>query len=479
MKNPAPILLRIGALWLGAWLSAPGTNLELEALVAEALARNPVVQAARFDVERAQAERDELRGFFDPQLQAEAARTEPHAGADDTRVRAGLDAAVRPGAYLGARLEEGYVGGQTGTVWDSYSHLWQTAAELTLEVPLHRDRRFRQWALSDERAVKRRRQALNRWRAACQDCRHAVEQSYLDVLEAESQRQVSELALARVEKLLGEARELVRLKIVPEYQLFTARAEVTLRREALEGSRQDCRAARIRLNELLAAPAGAPPRAVLASYERLILWAESVNLPLAYAERKAFAARGDYNELLDAIEVVDTERALQRDNLKSDFSLDLAAGVRGEDPDSPLGTDRILTDETLSTRIGLTWKRPWGYQTETARLRALDATVGERREQLREAELRIASALRSYHQQFLVAQDRLSIVGEAIGSSRQALEAENERFCLGEGRSRNVLDAQKDLTDAQKRQIVIAVELLRSYSHFLYSAGYAADDAEW
>jgi len=56
-----------------------------------------------------------------------------------------------------------------------------------------------------------------------------------------------------------------------------------------------------------------------------------------------------------------------------------------------------------------------------------------------------------------------------------ALEAENERFCLGEGRSRNVLDAQRDLTDALKRQTIIAVELLRAYSNFMYASGYAGE----
>ena len=41
---------------------------ELEALVAEALAQNPQVALAKYQVDGALARRDELRGFFDPQL---------------------------------------------------------------------------------------------------------------------------------------------------------------------------------------------------------------------------------------------------------------------------------------------------------------------------------------------------------------------------------------------------------------------------
>ncbi|MDP2991680.1 MAG: TolC family protein [Kiritimatiellota bacterium] len=472
--------LKVAALWLGAcvWLPEAHANLELEALVAEAFANNPAVQAAQYEVSRAQAERDELRGFFDPQLNATASQADYNAGYNQALLHAGVDAAILPGFYLGARFEESYYSQLQDSivtnVFGNYNDLWQSMAGLRLGVPLLRDRGFLQWKLSDERAAKRYRMAQNHWRAVTQQCRHDVEQQYIAVLEAVAQRYVAQAALTRVEKLLKEARELVRLKIVPLYQLFTARSEVALRQEAETAEQQACQTTQTRLQELLGT--SRPARPVRASYDTLILWAESVELPPLYAEDKALKARGDYNEILDFIEVAEKEQAIYQDNLRDDLSLNMETILQGEDPDNVIGTGRYLSERNLGASIGLTWKRPWGYRTEKARMRAISATIDARHELLRQTAIRIRADLKIQHEQFVSAQDRLSLVSQAIVAARQALEAENERFCLGEGRSRNVLDAQRDLTDALKRQTIIAVELLRAYSSFMYASGYADEE---
>ncbi|MDD5677612.1 MAG: TolC family protein [Kiritimatiellae bacterium] len=463
--------------WLAMGLPAAWANLQLEALIAEAFSNNPAVQAAQYEVNRAQAERDELRGFFDPQLNATASQTDYNSGYNQAFLHAGVDAAILPGVYLGTRVEESYYSNLQGStvtnVSGSYNELWQSTAGLRLGVPLLRDRGFLQWKLSDERAAKRQRMAQNHWLAITQQCRHDVEQQYIAVLEAEAQRYVAQSALIRVEKLLKEAQELVRLKIVPGYQLFTARSEVALRQESETADQQACQTTKIRLLELLGT--SKPARPVQASFGTLVLWAESVDLPPLYAEAEALKARGDYNEIQDFIEVAEKELAINRDNLRSDLSLNMEAILQGEDPNDIIGTGRYLSERNLGASIGLTWKRPWGYRTEKARMRAVSATIDARHELLRQTAIQICADLKVQHEQFMSAQDRLSLVSEAIASAHQALEAENERFCLGEGRSRNVLDAQRDLTDALKRQTIIAVELLRAYSNFMYASGYADD----
>ena len=478
MKNR--LWLKVAVLWLGmiAWLPAARANLELEALVAEAFANNPAVQAAQYEASRAQAERDELRGFFDPQLNAAASQADYNAGYNQAFLHAGVDAAILPGVYLGTRVEESYYSQlQASTVtnvFGTYNDLWQSLAGLRLGVPLLRDRGFLQWKLSDERAAKRYRMAQNHWRAVTQQCRHDVEQQYIAVLEAVAQRYVAQAALTRVEKLLKEAQELVQLKIVPEYQLFTARSEVALRRESETAEQQACKTTQTRLLELLGT--SKPARPVQATFDTLILWAESVDLPLWYAEDTALKARGDYNEILDSIEAAEKEKAINQDNLRDDLSLNMETILQGEDPNNVIGSGRYLSERNLGASIGLTWKRPWGYRTEKARVRAISATIDAQHELLRQTAIRVRADLKVQHEQFMSAQDRLSLVSQAIVGARQALEAENERFCLGEGRSRNVLDAQKDLTDALQRQIIIAVELLQAYSNFLYASGYTGEN---
>jgi len=92
-----------------------------------------------------------------------------------------------------------------------------------------------------------------------------------------------------------------------------------------------------------------------------------------YAEDTAFKARGDYNEILDFIEVAEKELAINRDNLRSDLSLNMETSLQGEDPNNVIATGRYLNKRNLGASIGLTWKRPWGYRTEKARMRAIGA----------------------------------------------------------------------------------------------------------
>ncbi len=457
--------------------SLSASDHELAELVQLAFDNNPAIQAARFEAQRARAEREALGGFFDPTVNVETSRDRKQAGYDQTRIRAGVDAALPPGLYLGTRVEESYYNQLPGDANPGESdNLWQSMLGLRLSMPLLRDRGFRQWQLSDERAEKLWRMAEYHWQTVAQECRHNVEQQYISVLETDALLAVSQAALQRVEKLLHEAEQLVQLKIVPEYQLFTARAEVALWREAETSARQNCTTMRDRLAQLIGVPQQLTTRHITGA--EIVNWSQAASLPNTYDQTAALLCRGDYQELIYFIEAAEKEKAIQRDKLKSDLSMAVDASLQGEDKNRVIATEREISERNLGATITLSWKRPWGYRAEKARVRVLEATIAERREMQRQAALRITTELKVYHAQFLANQARLSLVTEAIGSARQALEAENERFCLGEGRSRNVLDAQKDLTDAQKRQIVIAVELLRAYSNFRYAAGYNGELAE-
>jgi len=79
----------------------------------------------------------------------------------------------------------------------------------------------------------------------------------------------------------------------------------------------------------------------------------------------------------------------------------------------------------------------------------------------REAEAAYRAALR-----------RMDQVESAVDNAVKTLEAERERFRLGEGRSRNVLDAQEDLTKAELRRNAAAADLLRAAAALDYAAGY-------
>ncbi len=62
--------------------------------------------------------------------------------------------------------------------------------------------------------------------------------------------------------------------------------------------------------------------------------------------------------------------------------------------------------------------------------------------------------------------------------ARRALVAEEQRLSLGEGRSRNVLDAQKDLTTAERRANAAAYDLILAYTDLLAAFGVPLIPAE-
>ncbi len=454
---------------------------ELEALVAEALAQNPQVALAKYQVDGALARRDELRGFFDPQLALSLEQTDSVLGYNQSSLSAGVDTAVLPGAYIGASLEENYFNHLKGSyeypdVQSDYDHLLQSMAGLRMGVPLLRDRGFRQWQLSDQQALRNYSAACNRLLEVTQSIRHNVELRYIGILESLALWSVARSATERVQKLLTEAEELVKLCTVPEYQLFAARSEVALRQEEETFARQVYENRLSRLAELLGQ--SDQKLQVTTMPDGFTQWAETVDLQPTYSKDQARKARGDYRRILDQIGATELEKARNMDNLRSDLSLHMEVDLQGEDPDRFIATQHFLSDHGLGGMIGLTWSRPWGYRAEHARVRALDAGLSERRELLRQIDLRIRTELEVAHRDFRLAQKRFRLVTRAVFSARQALEAEDERFRLGEGRSRNVLDAQKDLTAALKRRTVLSAELLKTYFNFLFACGYSIQPSQ-
>ena len=209
--------------------------------------------------------------------------------------------------------------------------------------------------------------------------------------------------------------------------------------------------------------------------EVLIQSAEQSTLPDSYTLEAAIAPRGAYLELLADTEVVAMQLNQARDRIRSDLSLRADTVWQGEDPTNPFGHDRYVSDRHVGAVVTLTWRRPLGFRTEKARVDIHLARLAELREQLRETRLGIEADLEVAERDFGLAREQLALVTQAVKQAEKTLSAEDERFRLGEGRSRNVLDAQKDLTNVIQRQTRVAATLLRARSAFVHAAGYAGE----
>ena len=110
---------------------------------------------------------------------------------------------------------------------------------------------------------------------------------------AQASFEVASAASRRAVKLLDETREMVRLKVVPEYQVYPAQYEVAVRRENEMAAVQAIGTASLRLAETLAAPVavGTAIEAVSGT-PTVVVWAEG-DVPAvgAAADQGAVGAR--------------------------------------------------------------------------------------------------------------------------------------------------------------------------------------------
>jgi len=438
---------------------------ELADLVRTAFEHNPSVRAAAQRVEQARRRREGLRGFFDPVVRGDGKKYDGNLGYD-LRFTGGVDMAVRPGWYVSFETAENRL-----AVADAEGdRLFQTVLKASVTVPLLRDRGFREWRFDDAAAEANLRAAKAALRGTQQDIRRQIELLYIGVLQALSSYEIARAATHRVEQLLEEAKELVRLKVVPEYQLYPARMEVALARASESQAKEAWRRSLVNLFRYVGVPEKA--RELRAKPEHLVQWARSVNLPPVGSVREVLLRSGAYSARRALLDAARYGLARSRDELLDDLSLSAEVVWQGEDPHIPIGTEHWLSNRHAGSVVMLRWSRPLGRRAERAEVARRASLVREQAELLRDIEIGIRAGLLTAGQDYKAAREELNLVTEAVEEARRNLAAEGERFRLGTGRSRNVLDAQKDLTNVIQRQTVIAARLLRAWADYLYAMGY-------
>lgn len=471
------------AVCLAIAASTAGRADELDALITLAFSNSPVLQAAREGVGQAVAARDAVDEFLDPGTAAAAGRTAGDAAppllaapaglpsADAYGASAAVEVPIRPGVYAGVGASEQFLINPPGDL----DHVYRTLVGAQLRIPLLQDRGFSLWKQDRARLTGLREAAAARLLEARQAVRHAVEQSYIDYLEAIANDATSASATDRAQQLLKEAEELVRLKVVPEYQLAPARLEVALRREEARTAAQATDTARLRLVQVLG---GVPPAVLTTNAGILIERAAAAQLPAAPAADRAVSARGAARELDALAQAAAAGTRTFDDRLRPDLALAVRGVWQAEDAATPPG-DGVLIEggDEASAAAVLVWTRPWHQTGPRARLREARARETELAELRRDLNNRLAADLAAAHRAFTGARQRFEEITTAVEQARRSLEAEAERFRLGDGRSRNVLDAQNDLTKTHRTRNAIVAALLRGHSDFLYAAGYNPDDS--
>ncbi len=448
---------------------------ELDELITLAFSNSPTLQAAREGARQAEAARDASDEFLDPHTTATAGRMSGDAATPLVAAPAGLPAAdaygtaaalespIRPGIYAGIGVSEQYRVNPAEGVHSGY----QTLIGAQLRIPLLQDRGFNQWRQKQARLRELQTAAEARLTEARQSVRHAVELAYITYLLEIANAATTVSATERAQQLLKEAEELVRLKVVPEYQLAPARLELALRREEFCAANQAIDTARLRLIQVLGVT---PPTPLTSLPGALTDRATGLHLPEIPASGSSFATRGAMREITALSAAAAAETRTLADQLRPDLGLSLRGVWTTEDSSSD------ASGGESSAAAVLVWTRPWSQTGPRARLRESHAREAQLTEVQRELQNQLTADLTAAQREFKGAGERLKEISIAVEQARRTLEAEMERFRLGEGRSRNVLDAQNDLTKAYQTRNTIGAALLKGYSDFMFATGYQPDN---
>ena len=400
MNVRVPIFITVCLSFLGAG-TIPAD--ELESLVESAYVHSPALQAAEAGTRQAAAAREASDEFLDPATTAAAGRLSGTAATPLLGAPIGLPAAdaygasgavevpVQPGVYAGIGVSQQYRSDPSYGLNSGY----QTLVGAQLRIPLLQDRGFSLWKQDQARLTELRTAAEGHQREVRQTVRHAVEQTYIAYLEQVANAATSFSAMERARQLLTDAEELVRLKVVPEYQLAPARLEVALRREEICAASQAIDTARLRLEQVIGIPVGTLTTNSAVLVERV----RQAQLPGLPETDPSFGARGAHREIaaLAAAAVAETRSLDNR--LRPDLSL-AVRGVWAADDTSAQDNAGVVSGEASSTAAMLVWTRPWNQTGARARLRGAQARVAQLADLRRDLQIKLKADLAASRREF-------------------------------------------------------------------------------
>ena len=388
---------------------------------------------------------------------------------DAATVEGGVDAPVGGGVYAGAgvaerALDETAFGGG----------LAQTALGARIRVPLLRDAGYglyrQEFSKRHALALRRRGERLR----AQHDVARAALLALTDHIQGLADLKAVENAALRAERLCEQTTERSRMQDVAAYQVFPTRYEVALRREEVLESRQMLQSRLETLRERLGLHvAGAAAPISLDGTNDVVAVAEAVVRNGVVAFNADDVLRRHPSCLVAAAAVEEAAAALRlvEEQAKDSLELTAGAGWRGESESGVFGDESLTTAENAVLEVGIAWRRPLdrrGPASERAAARAaLEAALAD----AAAVENEVLAALARAQAEYAGASGRLDLASEAIEEARKTLASEEARFNLGEGTSRNVLDAQKDLTTAVRRGIVVARSVVDALVELCHAAG--------
>lgn len=481
-----------GAKGQPAELVSAGTGAVLISLgdaVAAALRNNLGLIARRFDVDAARQRVEVERAAFDPTVDAEANWREVDRQAavierllppfDPTlsldprerhvRVAVGAQSLLPAGTLLRGEVVQRYAGGNRLDELAAASGLYdiadyQSEYVLVMSQPLLRNAGRGANLARTRIAVLGAEQSEDDFRAAVLDTVAAVEEAYWRLALYEDELLNAENSLALAEDLLRRNINKVEAGVLDPLERDIAEAEVAARRERLIVLRLTLHNGRDDLLRLMGVPEDDALWELGVTPDRQPVLAGHPTLRFDDVYAAALVHRPDLARAEKQVEAAAVELRYAANQRLPSLSVSAGATLSGnERSDQWDANSTALGGDYIDYSVGARFDYPLNNRAAEARHRAALArhqqALAQRDDLLQRVRVELCQALRDVR----AAEEGILAASETIEAQTKRLRKEQEAYEVGISDSRDVLEAQQDLVDAQTRQSLAVV----SYRHTL------------
>lgn len=401
---------------------------------------------------------------------------------DTTTYNAGLTKALKWG---GASIDASWSNNRNATtsIFSSFNPSYRANLDLTYTQPLLRGfkidsnrQRLQVTRLSRELSdIDLRRMVTN--------TEAAVRSAYWDLVIASEAIDVQEQFVELAEDLIADNQARVELGILAPIDIIQSQAEAAQRRQVLTEALQVRRTAALILKRLLVSGTDdALWEAEVVPVDRPRFDASPVNIEEAI--RAALAQRTDIARSRRQLDINDINLRTARDttlpalDLRASYTLQGLGGTQfvrsglGGDVGNVLpggyvdSLNQLIGNDFPSWNVSMTLSYPLGQSAaETSYARA-QIQAKQTQAQIEQMELQIATEVTNAGLQIQSSLRRIEAAAAARELARQQLDAEQSKFEVGASTNFFVVQAQRDLADAQRAELQAILDHQKSRIEF-------------
>ena len=320
--------------------------------------------------------------------------------------------------------------------------------------------------------------------ARTSDIMTSVLNTYWDLVYAEEDIKVKESSRKLAEVVLEQNKIQAEVGTMAPLDVIQAEAEVAARTEALVVARYTRKTTEDQLKKLISSrtdpgaipavletlskpePPPSPVNTVKDAIQRALENRPEVKQILKDQENKKIQLDFTKNQLKPTLDLVASysQNGLGGDKIIRDYSQGFfGAPIIGMEPGGFWDSlDSLFSRRYLGYVLGLSLRIPLG--NSDARANSAQAQIDYRQgeEKLRSQRQRIALEIRQAYDNIAMNRERVSTAEVTVRYQQQRLQGEQDKYALGATTTRFILEAQRDLQDAQSRLLKAKIDLIKS-----------------